>query len=104
MAAKKIGVNPTWLTSPRYKEGYFPVAPTDTLQDLRTEMVLEMEKVGSVVEAQHHEVATGGLCEIDMKYGPMVHNGRPAHALQIHCEECGAACRIHCDLYAEACV
>jgi glutamine synthetase len=56
---------------PRYKEGYFPVSPTDTLQDLRTEMVLALEKVGIVVEAQHHEVATAGQCEIDMRFSPL---------------------------------
>jgi glutamine synthetase len=53
---------------PRYKEGYFPVPPTDSLQDIRSEMVLEMQKLGIRVEAQHHEVATGGQCEIDMRY------------------------------------
>jgi glutamine synthetase len=52
----------------RHKEGYFPVPPSDSLQDLRSEMVLELQKVGIVVEAQHHEVATGGQCEIDMRY------------------------------------
>jgi glutamine synthetase len=53
---------------PRVKEGYFPVPPTDTLQDIRTEMVLELEKLGIVVEAQHHEVATAGQGEIDMRF------------------------------------
>ncbi len=57
---------------PRYKEGYFPVSPVDTLQDLRTEMVLCMENLGITIEAQHHEVATGGQCEIDMKFSPIV--------------------------------
>jgi glutamine synthetase len=52
----------------RHKEGYFPVAPSDSLVDLRTEMCLEMQKVGIVVEAQHHEVASGGQCEIDMRF------------------------------------
>ena len=56
----------------RYKEGYFPVPPTDTLQDLRTEMMLTLMECGIEVEAQHHEVATAGQCEIDMKYGPLV--------------------------------
>jgi glutamine synthetase len=56
----------------RYKEGYFPVPPTDTLQDIRTEMMLTLLECGVEVEAQHHEVATGGQCEIDMKYGPLV--------------------------------
>ncbi|QDU81489.1 Glutamine synthetase [Polystyrenella longa] len=53
---------------PSYKGGYFPVAPIDTLNDLRAEMVKEMQKVGIVVEAHHHEVATAGQCEIDMKF------------------------------------
>ena len=53
---------------PSYKGGYFPVSPTDTYHDLRGEMVAEMQKVGIVVEAHHHEVATGGQAEIDMKF------------------------------------
>ena len=53
---------------PRYKEGYFPTSPTDTLQDLRTEICLTLQQVGIRVEAQHHEVATGGQCEIDMRF------------------------------------
>ncbi len=60
---------------PRYKEGYFPVAPTDSQQDLRTEMVLEMEKIGIHVECQHHEVATAGQAEIDMRFAPLVESG-----------------------------
>lgn len=57
---------------PRYKEGYFPVAPTDSMQDLRTEMVLTLQSVGIDVECQHHEVATAGQAEIDMKFSPLV--------------------------------
>jgi glutamine synthetase len=57
---------------PRYKQGYFPVPPTDTLQDVRTEMVLTMQKLGINVEAQHHEVASGGQCEIDMRFDTLV--------------------------------
>lgn len=57
---------------PRHKEGYFPVPPTDSLQDLRTEVVLEMEKIGILVECQHHEVATAGQGEIDMRFAPLV--------------------------------
>lgn len=53
---------------PRTKEGYFPVAPTDSLQDIRSEMVLTMEKAGVNVEVHHHEVATAGQAEIDMKF------------------------------------
>ncbi len=57
---------------PRYKEGYFPCSPTDTLQDMRTEMTLLMETVGIVMECHHHEVASGGQCEIDMRFSPLV--------------------------------
>jgi glutamine synthetase len=56
----------------RYKEGYFPVAPLDTQQDIRTEMVQYMERVGIRVERQHHEVATAGQAEIDMRFAPLV--------------------------------
>jgi glutamine synthetase len=63
---------PNLAYKPRYKEGYFPVPPGDTMQDLRSEMVLEMEKLGIIIEAQHHEVATAGQAEIDMKFEPIV--------------------------------
>jgi glutamine synthetase len=59
----------------RYKEGYFPVSPTDTQQDIRTEMVLEMEKAGIKVERQHHEVATAGQAEIDFRFDTLVRTG-----------------------------
>ncbi|MEY4949077.1 MAG: Glutamine synthetase [Pseudomonadota bacterium] len=59
----------------RYKEGYFPVSPTDTMQDIRQEMVLLMEKVGIRVEKQHHEVATAGQAEIDFRFLPLVKCG-----------------------------
>ncbi|MBI2058371.1 MAG: type I glutamate--ammonia ligase [Nitrospirae bacterium] len=57
---------------PRHKEGYFPVSPNDTFQDLRTEMLLTMQKVGIIVEKQHHEVATAGQAEIDMRFSELV--------------------------------
>jgi glutamine synthetase len=57
---------------PRYKEGYFPVPPTDSHQDLRTDMMLQMMKLGLQVETQHHEVATAGQSEIDLKFGTLV--------------------------------
>lgn len=60
---------------PRHKEGYFPVPPIDSQQDLRTEMVLAMQQVGLSVECQHHEVATAGQAEIDMKAAPLVKMG-----------------------------
>ena len=57
---------------PRHKEGYFPVPPMDKFQDLRTEMVLTLEALGIDVEAQHHEVATAGQSEIDMRFKPLL--------------------------------
>ncbi|MGO8987439.1 MAG: type I glutamate--ammonia ligase [bacterium] len=57
---------------PRYKEGYFPVPPTDSQQDLRSEIILTMIKAGIDVEVHHHEVATAGQAEIDMRYGGLV--------------------------------
>ena len=57
---------------PSFKGGYFPVSPTDTYHDLRGEMVEELEKVGIIVEAHHHEVATAGQAEIDMKFAPLL--------------------------------
>jgi glutamine synthetase len=57
---------------PSFKGGYFPVSPTDTFHDLRGEMVRELQEVGIVVEAHHHEVATAGQSEIDMKFGPLL--------------------------------
>ena len=63
--------NPNLGYKPRHKEGYFPVPPTDSHQDLRTEMTLMLEEMGIVIEAQHHEVATAGQAEIDMKFCPL---------------------------------
>ncbi len=64
---------------PRYKEGYFPVQPTDSQQDIRQEMVMTIEKLGYRVEKQHHEVATAGQAEIDLRFMPLV---KMADALQ----------------------
>jgi len=57
---------------PSYKGGYFPVSPTDTYHDLRGEMVYKMRELGIVVEAHHHEVGTGGQCEIDMEFAELL--------------------------------
>ena len=57
---------------PRYKEGYFPVAPTDTQQDIRTEMLLTMAKCGVPIEKHHHEVATGGQNELGFRFAKLV--------------------------------
>jgi len=60
---------------PRYKEGYFPVPPTDTLQDIRTEMLLTMGELGVPIEKHHHEVATGGQNELGIRFLPIVEAG-----------------------------
>jgi glutamine synthetase len=70
-----IGGGPNLGYKPRYKEGYFPVAPMDTLQDIRTEMCMVMEQCGITIETQHHEVATAGQAEIDMKFSPLLEMG-----------------------------
>ncbi|PKB67599.1 MAG: type I glutamate--ammonia ligase [SAR202 cluster bacterium Io17-Chloro-G3] len=58
---------------PRHKEGYFPVSPVDTQQDMRSEMVRTLvNSFGIRVEAQHHEVATAGQAEIDIRYNSLV--------------------------------
>jgi glutamine synthetase len=57
---------------PRYKEGYFPVPPTDHYQDLRSEMVATMIECGLTIECHHHEVASGGQCEIDQRFDTLV--------------------------------
>jgi glutamine synthetase len=56
----------------RAKEGYVPVAPTDTLIDLRSEISLTLLDVGINVECHHHEVATAGQCEIDFRYSTLL--------------------------------
>jgi glutamine synthetase len=60
---------------PRHKEGYFPVPPMDKFQDLRSEMLVTLQQVGVDVECQHHEVATAGQAEIDMRFKPLVQMG-----------------------------
>jgi glutamine synthetase len=57
---------------PRFREGYFPVAPTDHYQDLRSEMMLTMQSCGMEVECHHHEVASGGQTEIDLKFDSLL--------------------------------
>src|SRR5215475_1141410 len=65
----------------RHKEGYFPVAPADTQQDIRTEMCLVMEELGVRIERQHHEVATAGQAEIDYRFDTLV---KSADAMMVY--------------------
>jgi glutamine synthetase len=60
--------NPNLGYKSRYKEGYFPVPPHDTLQDFRSEVMIQLRNVGIHVDVHHREVATGGQCEIDLRY------------------------------------
>ena len=87
---------------PRYKEGYFPVAPTDSQQDIRTEMCRVMEAVGIHVERQHHEVATAGQAEIDIKFESLRQDGRQPPVVQVHHQERRPPARQDRDLHAQA--
>ena len=87
---------------PRYKEGYFPVPPMDHFQDLRSEMILTMERLGIEIEVQHHEVASGGQAEIDMRFDTLLAHGRQADALQVRGEERRPQRRVLGHLHAQA--
>ena len=89
---------------PRYKEGYFPVPPTDHHQNIRTEMVTTMQDCGLEIECHHHEVATGGQGEIDQKYDSLVKRG-PDSFDDFTSNVCAQRCissRAHCHFHAEA--
>jgi glutamine synthetase len=60
---------------PRHKEGYFPCAPTDSMVDLRNEMMTVLQEAGLHIECGHHEVATGGQIEIDMRFDSLLAMG-----------------------------
>ncbi len=64
--------NPNLGNRPGFKGGYIPVAPTDTLTDLRSEMALNLMKTGITVEAAHHEVASGGQCELAIRFNTLL--------------------------------
>src|SRR4030088_1220394 len=66
---------PNLAFRPRHKEGYFPVPPTDKLQDLRSEIMLKLIEAGVRVEVQHHEVGTAGQAEIDMRFDTLTKMG-----------------------------
>ena len=68
------GDQPNLGYKPRYKEGYFPVPPMDSYQDLRSTMVKTMLKIGVEAELHHHEVGTAGQTEIDIRYNTLIHN------------------------------
>ncbi|MCF8124903.1 MAG: type I glutamate--ammonia ligase [Desulfotignum sp.] len=57
------------------KHGYFPLPPADQYQDMRTEMMLTLENLGIAMECQHHEVASAGQSEIDLRFDSLVNMG-----------------------------
>ena len=87
---------------PSFKGGYFPVSPTDTYHDLRGEMVYEMRKIGIIVEAHHHEVATAGQSEIDMQFQPLLQMADQFMWYKVHLQERREAPRQDGDVHAEA--
>ena len=86
----------------RQKEGYFPCPPNDTLQDLRTEMVLTMIGIGITVECQHHEVATAGQCEIDMQFDSLLAMADHQMKYKYVVKNVAAQARQDRDLHAQA--
>jgi len=77
---------------PRHKEGYFPVPPTDRLQDLRSKIMLALIASGVPVEVHHHEVGTAGQTEIDMRFGTLT---RMADQVMIYKYIVKNVCRAH---------
>jgi glutamine synthetase len=69
---RELDGSPNLGYKPRYKEGYFPLPPMDHFQDLRSEMVLNLQRVGIDIEVHHHEVGTAGQAEIDFRYGTLL--------------------------------
>ncbi len=83
---------PNLAHRPRHKEGYFPVPPTDRLQDLRSKIMLAMMEAGVEVEVHHHEVGTAGQTEIDMRFKTLT---RMADQMMIYKYVVKNVCRKH---------
>ena len=86
----------------RQKEGYFPPAPHDTLHDLRTRMVLTLEKLGIPCEFHHHEVASGGQCEIDLRFQSLLRMADQVMTYKYVVKNVAHAARQDRDVHAEA--
>ena len=87
---------------PRYKEGYFPIPPMDHFQDLRSEMILTMEKMGIEIEVQHHEVGTAGQAEIDMRFDTLPTMADKLMLYKYVREERGPGQRLYRHFHAQA--
>jgi len=87
---------------PRYRQGYFPVPPTDHYQDLRSEMVLTMQSCGIEVESHHHEVATGGQTEIDVKFDSLLRSADKMLLYKYIVKKRSQSLRQDGDLHAQA--
>ena len=70
---------------PGVKGGYFPVPPVDAFQDIRSAMCNALEEMGLKVEVHHHEVATGGQCEIGVGAGGLVKKADEVQILKYAC-------------------
>ena len=86
----------------RPKEGYFPAAPSDQLHDLRTEMVLTLERLGIPCEFHHHEVASGGQCEIDLRFTTLTRMADQVMTYKYVVKNVARPAREDRDLHAEA--
>ena len=94
--------NPNLAYSLRPKEGYFPVQPSDKHTDIRSEMVLALKEWGVDVEMHHHEVATAGQTEIDIRYATLAAASRQRHDLQVRHAQRRAPPRQGGHLHAQA--
>ena len=57
------------------QEGYYPSTPSDTLTPFRNECVdILNEQFGILCDNHHHEVATAGQCEIDIRYDSLTNS------------------------------
>ena len=87
---------------PGIKGGYFPVPPVDAFQDIRAAMCKACEEMGLVVEVHHHEVATGGQCEIGVGADTLVKKADEVQILKYALHNVGATLRQDRDLHAQA--
>ncbi len=99
---KAAGEGPNLGYKLRHKEGYFPVPPADQMMDIRNEMMQTMIECGLDVEAQHHEVATAGQSEIDLRFNELVKMADAMLTVQVHHQERRHETRQDGDVHAQA--